>query len=74
MRGNGIKMRVDRFRLCIAKISFFFYCEGDETMEQASQKVVDGPSLEVLTGRLERALSNLILWKVSLPLAGSWTR
>ena len=31
---------------------------------------VDAPSLEVSKARLDRALSNLIQWKVSLTMAG----
>lgn len=56
-------MRVSRFRLYVAM----------RVMRQWNRlfrKVVDVPSLEVLKDRLERVLSNSILWKVSLPLAG----
>ena len=34
------------------------------------REVVDAPSLEVLKARLDGALSNLVWWKVSLPMAG----
>ena len=34
------------------------------------REVVDAPSLEVFKARLDEALSNLIEWKVSLPMAG----
>ena len=33
------------------------------------REVVDAPSLEVFKARLDWALSNLIQWKVSLPVA-----
>ena len=35
---------------------------------------VDAPSLAVLQARLDGALSSLVWWKVSLPMAGDWTR
>ena len=34
------------------------------------REVVDAPSLEVFKARLDEALSNLIQWKVALPMAG----
>ena len=34
------------------------------------REVVAGPSLEVFKARLDGALSNLVWWKVSLPMAG----
>ena len=34
------------------------------------REVVDAPSLEVFEARLDGALSNLVWWKVSLPMAG----
>jgi len=34
------------------------------------REVVDAPSLEVFKARLDRALSNLVWWKLSLPVAG----
>jgi len=34
------------------------------------REVVDVPSLETFKARLDRALSNLILLKMSLPIAG----
>jgi len=35
-----------------------------------STEIVDAPSLEVFKARLDGALSNLILWKMFLPVAG----
>ena len=34
------------------------------------REVVDAPSLERFKARLDGALSNLVWWKVSLPMAG----
>jgi len=34
-------------------------------------EAVDGPSLEVFKARLDETLSNLVQWKVSLPMAGA---
>jgi len=36
--------------------------------------VVDAPSLAVFKARLDAALSNLLYWKVSLPMAGGLER
>jgi len=36
------------------------------------REAVAAPSLAVFKGRLDRALSNLVWWKVSLPMAGGW--
>ena len=33
---------------------------------------VAAPSLTVFKARLDGALSNLVWWKVSLPMAGGW--
>jgi len=33
-------------------------------------EVVEAPSLETFKARLDGALSNLVYWKVSLPMAG----
>jgi len=34
------------------------------------REVVDAPSLEIFNTRLDGALSNLVWWKMSLPMAG----
>jgi len=34
------------------------------------REAVDAPSLEVFKARLDGALSNLVQWKMSLPVAG----
>jgi len=38
------------------------------------REVVDAPSLETFNVRLDGALSNLIQLKMSLIIAGAWTR
>jgi len=35
-------------------------------------EAVDPPYLEAFKARLEGALSNLVLWEVSLPIAEGW--
>jgi len=35
------------------------------------REVVDAPSLAAFKARLDGALSNLVWWKVSLPMAGA---
>jgi len=34
------------------------------------REVVDAPSLEVFKARLDGALSNIVRWKMSLPMTG----
>jgi len=36
------------------------------------REAVAAPSLEVFKARLDGALSNLVWWKVSLPMAQGW--
>lgn len=38
------------------------------------REVVDVPYLQVFKARLDEALSNLVLWKMSLPTAGCWNK
>ena len=57
-RGNGIKLRQERFRLDIRKK--FFYTEGGDTLEQVAKEVVDVPSLEAFKTRLDVALGSLV--------------
>jgi len=39
-------------------------------LNRLSREVVDVPSLEVFSARLDGALRNLIWWKVFLPMRG----
>lgn len=36
-----------------------------------AKEIVDPPSLEIFKARLDEFFSNLVWWKVSLPIAGS---
>jgi len=67
-RGNGFKLKVGRFRLDTRKT--FFYSEGDEPVEQGACRGGRFPSLETFKVRLDGALSNLILLKMSILIAG----
>ncbi|KAK4821298.1 hypothetical protein QYF61_018047 [Mycteria americana] len=64
MRGNSFKLKEGRFRLDI-RTKFFTV-----RMVRLPREVADAPSLEVFKAGLDRALSNLVWWKVSLPMAG----
>jgi len=67
-RGNGFKLKEDRFRLDVRKK--FFTMRVVRHWNRLPREAVDAPSLEVLKTRLEGAWSNLVWWKVSLPMAG----
>jgi len=67
-RGDGFKPKEDRFRLDIRKK--FITTRVVRCWNQLPRDVVGAPSLEVFKARLEGALSNLVWWKVSLPMAG----
>jgi len=61
-------LKEGRFRLDIRKKLFIMRVvrKGHRLPREA----VDAPSLEVFKARLDEALNNLVLWKVSLPTAG----
>ena len=67
-RGNSLKLEKGRFRLDIRKK--FFTMRVVRPWYRLSKEVVDAPSLEVFKARLDGALSNLVWWKVSLPMEG----
>jgi len=71
-RGNGFKLKEGRFRLDIKKK--FFSMRVVKHWNRLSTEFVAAPSLEVFKARLDRALNNLVLWKVSLPKAGGLER
>jgi len=70
MRGNGFKLEAGRFRLDIRKK--FLTVRVVRHWNRLPSKVVDVSSQEVFKARLDGAVSNLVWWEVSLPIAGSW--
>jgi len=67
-RGNGFKLKEDRFRLDTRKK--FFTMRVVRHWNRLPREAVAAPSLAVFKARLAGALSNLVWWKVSLPIAG----
>ncbi|PKU39311.1 hypothetical protein llap_10383 [Limosa lapponica baueri] len=67
-RGNGFKLENGRFRLDIRKK--FFTMGMVRHWNRLPREAVNAPSLEVFKTRLDGALSNLVWWEVSLPMAG----
>ena len=68
MKGNGFKLEKDRFRLDVRKK--FFTVRVARHWNRLPSEAVDVPSLEALKTRLGGALSNLVWWEVTLPIAG----
>ncbi|PKU34267.1 hypothetical protein llap_15428 [Limosa lapponica baueri] len=66
--GNSFKLEEGRFRLDTRKK--FFPVKVVRQWNRLPREVVDAPSLEVFKTRLDGALSNLVWWEVSLPMAG----
>ena len=69
-RGNGLKLRQERFRLDIKRK--FFTQRVVMHWNRLSKEVVDAPSLEALKARLDVALGSLVWWLVTLPIAGGF--
>ena len=67
-RGNGFKLKEGRFRLGIGKK--FFTLRVVKHWHRVPRESVAAPSLAVFKARLDRALSNLVSWKMSLLMAG----
>ena len=67
-RDNGFKLKEGRVRLDIRKKCFTMRVMRH--WNRLPREVGDAPSLEVLKVMLDGALSNLIQWKMSLPMAG----
>ena len=64
---SGFKLKEGRFRLDIRKKSFTIRVVRH--WNRLPREAVDAPSLEVFKARLDGALSNLVWWEVSLPMA-----
>ncbi|KAK4831188.1 hypothetical protein QYF61_015920 [Mycteria americana] len=67
-RGNGFKLKEDRFRLDIKKT--FFTMRVVKHWNRLPREVADAPFLETFKVRLNGALSTLIELKMSLLIAG----
>jgi len=71
-RGNGCKLKEGRSILDIRKK--FFTLRVVRPWPRLPREAVAAPSLAVFKARLDGALSTLVWWKVSLPMAGGWVR
>jgi len=71
-RQNGFRLKEGRFRLDVRKK--FFTTSVVKHWNGLPSEVVDAPSLQTFEVSFEVALRNLIEWKMSLLIAGVWTR
>jgi len=67
-RGNGFKLREGSFRLNVRKK--FFVMMVVRLWHRLPREAVGAPSLAVFKARLDGALSSLVWWEGSLPVAG----
>ena len=67
-RGNGFKLRQERFRLD-SRGKFFTQREVTH-WNRLPKEAVDAPSLEAFKARLDVALGSLLWWLATLPVAG----
>ena len=70
MRGDGFKLKEAAFRLDIRKE--FFTVRVVRHWNGLPSEAVDAPSLEAFKARLDGALSSLVWWLASLPIAEDW--
>jgi len=68
MSNNGFKLEEGRFRLDLRKK--LFPMRVVRHWHRLPRLALAAPSLQVLKARLDGSLSNLVQWKVSLPMAG----
>jgi len=66
-RGDGFKLRQERFRLDIRK---FFTQRAVTHWNGLSKEAVDAPSLEAFKARLDVALGSLVCWLATLHIVG----
>ena len=71
-RGNGFKLRQERFRLD-SRGKFFTQREVTH-WNRLPKEAVDAPSLEAFKARLDVALGSLVCWLVTLHIAGGLKR
>jgi len=71
-RGNCIKLKEGSFRFDTRKK--FFTMSVVRHWHRLPREAVAAPSLAVFQTRLDGALSDLVWWKVSLPMAGGLER
>jgi len=67
-RGNGFKLRQERFRLD-SRGKFFTQREVTH-WNRLPKEAVDAPSLEAFKARLDVALGSLVWWLATLRIAG----
>jgi len=66
-RGKSFKLKEGRFRL---DIWGKFFTQSGAALAQLPREAVGAPSLELLKGRLDGALSSLSWWGAALSMAG----
>ena len=69
-RHNGFKLKEGRFRLDVRKT--FFTLRVVRPWHRLPTEAAAAPSLGEFEASSDGALSNLVWWKVSLPIAGWW--
>jgi len=67
-KGTGFKLKEGRFRLDMEKK--FFTVRVVRHWNGLPREAEDAPSLAVFKARLDGALSKLVWWEMSLPMAG----